>query len=104
MKCRADVVFIGKVQGVNFRPFTKRFAIIHEVNGWVKNLPDGNVEAVFEGDKENIDEVIRKLKEEHPFARGDKVEIMWSDYSVNMNFLISRSNLLQAGSSPAPSG
>ncbi len=81
MKCRAEVVFIGKVQGVNFRAFTKRFAIIHEVNGWVRNLPDGNVEAVFEGDKENIDEVIRKLKEEHPFARVDKVEIKWSDYS-----------------------
>ena len=43
------------------------------------NLPDGTVEATFEGERENIEEVIRMLREEHPFARVDKIDLTWSE-------------------------
>lgn len=80
MKVRAAVIFKGKVQGVYFRDYTRRFALQKGVFGWVKNLPDGTVEAVFEGEKENIEEVIRMLREEHPYARVDEVGAVWSEH------------------------
>ena len=48
-KARAHVLVSGKVQGVFFRQKTKQQALSLGVNGWVRNLPDGRVEAVFEG-------------------------------------------------------
>jgi len=47
MKVRAHVIVSGKVQGVFFRAETKRCADVHEVFGWVRNLPNGCVEAVL---------------------------------------------------------
>ena len=48
------------------------------VMGWVKNMPDGSVEAVFEGKEVDIKEVIRLLSEEHPYARVEHVDASWS--------------------------
>jgi acylphosphatase len=79
MKARAEVIFKGKVQGVYFRDYTRRFATQMGVFGWVKNLPDGTVEAMFEGDRDDIEEVIRMLKEEHPLARVDDVITIWTE-------------------------
>ncbi|OPY34809.1 MAG: Acylphosphatase [Methanomassiliicoccales archaeon PtaU1.Bin124] len=78
MRSRAEVRFRGKVQGVHFRDFTRRFARRMNVAGWVRNIPDGSVEAVFEGDGEAINEVIRMLNEEHPYARVDHMDVIWS--------------------------
>ena len=69
MRC----IFKGKVQGVYFRAYTEDFANELNVKGWVRNLPDGSVEALFQGEEENIKEVIRKLKEEHPYAKVKEV-------------------------------
>lgn len=80
MNARAEARFKGKVQGVFFRDYTRRFAITKGVSGWVKNLPDGTVEAVFEGDKEDIEEVIRMLRDEHPYARVDAIDTVWTEY------------------------
>lgn len=80
MKVRADVRFTGVVQGVHFRDYTARFANQEKVTGWVRNLPDGSVQACFEGEKLAIEEVVRRLREEHPRARIDKVEVKWSDF------------------------
>ena len=79
MKVRAEAIFRGKVQGVHFRDYTRRFARRRAVKGRVMNLPDGTVEATFEGERENIEEVIRMLREEHPFARVDKIDLTWSE-------------------------
>ena len=46
---RLHVVISGRVQGVNFRAYTKRTAASLGLTGWVKNLVDGTVESVFEG-------------------------------------------------------
>jgi len=55
---RAHVYVSGKVQGVFFRQNTKRQAQSFGVKGWVKNLDDGRVEAVFEGEEEAVKAVV----------------------------------------------
>lgn len=79
MRC----IFKGKVQGVFFRAFTVDFAKELNIKGWVRNLPDGNVEALFQGKEENIKELIRKLKEEHPYAKV--LEILISEVKTEEN-------------------
>lgn len=57
-KTRAHVFVSGTVQGVYFRQNTKQVASRHWVTGWVRNLPDSRVEAVFEGSEMDVNEVI----------------------------------------------
>jgi acylphosphatase len=54
MKIRVHVLLSGIVQGVFFRSATKRKADSVDVKGWVRNLPDDKVEAVFEGEEEAV--------------------------------------------------
>lgn len=56
-------IFIsGRVQGVGFRHFTRKNAEALGVTGWVKNLPDGRVEAVFQGNEEQVEQLIQRCK------------------------------------------
>ena len=55
---RAHVYVSGQVQGVNFRGATQQEAERLGLNGWVRNLQDGRVEAVFEGDSETVRQMI----------------------------------------------
>ncbi len=55
---RAHVFISGKVQGVGYRFYTSQTAVSLGINGWVKNLPDGRVEAVFEGREEAVEKII----------------------------------------------
>ena len=55
---RYRVVISGRVQGVFFRDTCRRMAREHGVAGWVRNLPDGQVEAVFEGRPEDVDRLV----------------------------------------------
>jgi acylphosphatase len=57
---RIHIFVEGKVQGVSFRSHTQKVALKHDVTGWVKNLSDGRVEALFEGDEENLGKVITR--------------------------------------------
>ncbi|MDZ7756256.1 acylphosphatase [Rhodohalobacter sp.] len=69
-------IFInGRVQGVGFRHFTRTNAESLGVKGWVENLPDGRVEAVFEGDEESVQELIDRCKEGPPSAYVKNMEI-----------------------------
>lgn len=79
MRVRAEVRFTGKVQGVYFRDYARRFATEVGVVGWVMNMPDGSVDAAFEGEREDIELIIKKLRTEHPAARVDDVKIKWSE-------------------------
>jgi acylphosphatase len=55
---RYRVVISGRVQGVFFRDTCRRRALEYGVSGWVRNLPDGRVEAVFEGPAESVDRLV----------------------------------------------
>jgi acylphosphatase len=72
---RVRAIFIGKVQGVFFRAHTKEFADRTGVKGWVRNLPDGSVEAVLEGDDRAVDETIRLCRDAQPHARVEEVSL-----------------------------
>lgn len=56
---RAHVIVSGKVQGVGYRFSTLDEAKSRGITGWVRNLPDGRVEAVFEGTEETVREMIK---------------------------------------------
>ncbi|MGN8224254.1 acylphosphatase [Gracilimonas sp. BCB1] len=69
-------IFIsGRVQGVGFRHFTKTRARSLGVNGWVRNLPDGRVEAVFQGDEQLVDQLIEKCKKGPRSAYVQSIEV-----------------------------
>jgi len=55
---RTHVYVSGTVQGVFFRHYTRERALELGITGWVRNLPDGRVEAVFEGEDEAVGEMI----------------------------------------------
>lgn len=57
-RVRAHLLVSGKVQGVGYRAATRRMAERLCVEGWVRNLDDGRVEAAFEGDRENVEQLI----------------------------------------------
>ena len=59
---RRRVTVHGRVQGVFFRDSTRERANSHGVNGWARNMPDGSVEAVLEGEPEAVDRVVRFLR------------------------------------------
>ena len=75
MDIRAHVVFRGRVQGVFFRASTKDAATKEGVSGWVKNIQNGSVEAMFEGPEENVMRVIDLCKTTFPNARVDSADV-----------------------------
>jgi len=66
---RFHVTVSGRVQGVFFRANTLRKALSLGLSGWVKNLPDGRVETVFEGESGNAEEMLLWCKTGAPPAR-----------------------------------
>ena len=81
MIARARVNFIGRVQGVFFRANTFEKARECGVFGWVRNLPDGSVEAIFEGDEKGVKEVIEWCRTSQPLARVDEAQINWEEFA-----------------------
>ncbi|MBS7622192.1 acylphosphatase [Candidatus Bathyarchaeota archaeon] len=75
MKARVHVYVSGFVQGVFFRHETKKHADRLGVKGWVRNLPDGRVEAVFEGDQEAVEEMLKFCKKGSLGAKVKNVEV-----------------------------
>ncbi len=71
----------GRVQGVLFRYVTRDEANLRGVKGWVRNLADGRVEAVFEGEKEKVDEMIEFCHYGPPAAKVSSVKVIWEDYT-----------------------
>ncbi len=76
---RVRVFVAGRVQGVYFRAFTKEKADSLGLLGWVRNLPDGRVEALVEGEEELIWELIREIWKGPPAARVDSLEVHRED-------------------------
>ncbi|HSV50335.1 MAG TPA: acylphosphatase [Candidatus Acidoferrales bacterium] len=80
VKTRAHVYVTGRVQGVFFRQNTKRQAQSKGVLGWVRNLEDGRVEAVFEGDEEAVKMVVEFCKVGPKAAQVTDVKVDWEPY------------------------
>lgn len=75
-KAGAHVLVSGMVQGVSFRYYTMQAAAHLRITGWVRNLPDGRVEAVFEGEQEDLDRMLAWCREGPRSARVEHVEIL----------------------------
>ena len=78
---RAHVYISGRVQGVCYRMETRDAARRHNVTGWVKNKMDGSVEAVFEGDAENVHAIIEWCRQGPANALVRDVDIQWEVYT-----------------------
>jgi len=77
---RAHIYVTGLVQGVGFRWSMWRVAKANGVKGWVRNLPDGRVEAVLEGPRDSVDRVLRWARRGPPSAIVEEVEVRWEEY------------------------
>ncbi|HFB83930.1 acylphosphatase [Thermosulfuriphilus ammonigenes] len=80
-KKRVHVFISGKVQGVFFRAYTQEEARRLGLRGWVRNLPDGRVEAIFEGEEKALEEMIRWCHKGSPGARVTGVEVIEEPYT-----------------------
>jgi acylphosphatase len=74
---RAHVFVAGRVQGVSFRWHTQRQAQELELTGWVRNLWDGRVEAIFEGNEKAVQNAVAWCHHGPPSARVDDIEIKY---------------------------
>jgi acylphosphatase len=77
---RVQVLISGRVQGVYFRAYTRDQAVARGLSGWVRNLPDGRVAAVFEGDREKIDSMLAWCRQGPPYAAVDEVLTDWQPH------------------------
>lgn len=80
-KSRAHLFIRGHVQGVFYRASTQEAAVRLGLEGWVKNLPDGNVEAVFEGPADKVKQAVEWCYKGPPGAKVSKIDEKWSDYT-----------------------
>jgi len=81
MKKRAHVLIEGRVQGVFFRAETRSIARQHNLTGWVRNLPDGRVEAVFEGEEDAVEKAVQWCHQGPPHAMVIKVAVTREPYT-----------------------
>lgn len=78
-KARAHVLISGRVQGVAYRFFAEKWANALGVTGWVRNLHDGRVEVLAEGDRRSIDLFLERLRDGPRLAQVDGFEVEWGD-------------------------
>lgn len=81
VKVRAHIFVAGRVQGVFFRSEVSYEAKKCDVTGWVRNLSDGSVEAVFEGEEKNVKELVEFCKQGPRGARVTDVDVTWENYT-----------------------
>ncbi len=79
MNKKAHLIITGNVQGVGFRAFVRNRAIKNNVTGWVKNLDDGSVEAIFSGTQENLDKLITLTRRGTPWSKVSDVLVTYTD-------------------------
>ena len=79
-KVRAHVRIKGRVQGVCFRMDTRQAALERSLTGWVRNLPDGSVEAVFEGEEDDVKSILKWCNAGPPLAQVNNVVVEWKPY------------------------
>jgi len=91
MQVRAHVLVSGRVQGVLYRWETLRKARALDVKGWVRNLPDGRVEAVLEGEEEKVNKLLEWMRVGPEMAVVESLDVDWQRYTGEFsNFRIVR--------------
>ncbi len=85
MNTRVHVFVSGKVQGVFFRSNTRDKAEELNLKGWVRNLADGRVEAVFEGEERNVEKMVEWCSKGPEYARVEDVEVISEPYKGEFN-------------------
>jgi acylphosphatase len=87
---RAHVFVTGRVQGVGYRYATVETASQLGLSGWVRNLPDSRVEAVFEGKREIVEEMVRWCHEGPPAAMVKEVALEYEELEGLQGFEVRR--------------
>jgi acylphosphatase len=78
-RARAHVRLKGRVQGVGFRYATADEARRHRLQGWVRNLDSGEVEAVFEGPRSEVVDMVRWCEDGPPGAYVRDLKVSWDE-------------------------
>jgi acylphosphatase len=82
MKTVTAHLFIeGRVQGVFYRAFTRNLATKLGLNGWVRNLYDGRVEALFEGGRELVEQAVRECWKGPAGSLVSNIDVRWEESS-----------------------
>ena len=79
MDARAHISVKGVVQGVGFRAFVRDHAIELGVSGWVRNTTDGNLEAVFEGSRYKVMELVDLCRDGPRSSSVRELKVKWSE-------------------------
>jgi acylphosphatase len=82
---RARAMISGRVQGVAFRIETQWAAERIGVRGWVRNRPDGSVQALFEGERGRVEEMLAWCRRGPALARVTAVDVTWEDYGGDLS-------------------
>jgi len=85
---RAHLLISGRVQGVFYRASTQDKARSLGLRGWVRNLPDGRVEIIAQGDPDDVQALIAWAHDGPPLAVVDDVEITWEEPSIESGFSV----------------
>ena len=85
MKVRAQVFVSGRVQGVFFRVETRYEANKRNVAGWVRNTSDGGVEAIFEGENEDVEKLVDFCRSGPPGAQVTKIDVHMGEYAAEFS-------------------
>ncbi len=80
-KKQVHLIISGRVQGVGFRYSTFHQAVNLGVFGWVRNIPNNKVEAMFEGDNHIVEQMVQWCYEGPPMSRVDNIEIVKQEYT-----------------------
>jgi acylphosphatase len=87
-RVRAHVWVSGRVQGVFFRAYAEDEASFRNVAGWIRNAPDGRVEAVFEGAPASVDAMIRWCHRGSPASNVARVDVTWETVRGERGFRV----------------
>ena len=85
---RAHVWVSGQVQGVFYRAYAEDEAAFRLVQGWIRNLRDGRVEAVFEGSPEAVEAMVRWCHRGSPASRVSNLQVAWEQPAGERGFRV----------------
>ena len=87
----AHLFISGRVQGVGYRASAADMAHLLKLGGWVRNLHDGRVEALFEGDRAVVEEMIRWCRQGSPAAVVEAIAVQYGKVEGLKSFEVKRS-------------